>query len=227
MYTFDTVNSYGLVNYFPIIDAVDRDIVGGKDPFDCYNVEICPDRFGVTDSALNFTRGYCKIPPSTYLNYQNGFTFTFWGLQNFRTDSVNFLSFYTDYYHNLNIGPDGEAYPEVHAYNGEDVYVDLDAYLTPTYDDQWMHHGVVFYKDGFILSYFLNGKNGGGENVGENFAQSTLFLQNYIGKNIGGTDNTFVPLLGKIDEIRFYNRALDQSQIQNDMNVSSFLKQIY
>lgn len=220
MYLFDTVNSFGLVNYYPIIDSVKRDIVGGLDPFDCSNVEFAADRFGASVSSLIFANGFCSLPSSNYLSYANGFSFTFWNLLDNPTDAAYFLSFYNDQAHYFSILTDGESEPEVHAAGGSGSSIDLDGTSALFASNTWGHNVVVYENN--VISYYLNGELAG--QITFNLNSQLEFSKNYFGKLMGQFSKTFFK--GKMDEIRFYNRPLDTTQIDNDKNVASFLKKI-
>jgi hypothetical protein len=226
LYLFDTVNSHGLVNYYPIIDAVKRDIVGGKDPFECTKVKFDVDEFGAADSALNFNGGYCKLPTNDYLNHPNGLTFTFRSILFDITGDFYFISFDTNSRDDafFRILADGDKYIEIEARTpaSYDNYYDFDTEFEFV-ENVWQHHvlvnkdiGLYYYRDGKLIYVYYDSTDP------HNFSTSFEFDYNFLGARELPNDI----LLGKIDEIRFYNYAFESAQARTDFNVKSFLKKI-
>lgn len=225
MYLFDTVYSRGLVNYYPIIDSVIRDIVGGQDPYNCKDVSLSSDRFGVANSALGLGYGFCSLPSYNYLNYPNGFTFTFWTLtQDGGESTFYFLSFYADNNHYFSIGPDGDGYSEVCAQTQDNPSnsIDFDAGYVDLVANIWQHHTVVNQVQNKKIFYYVNGLESGSDEPYD-FHTPITFIENYLGKSAGNPTRLFV---GKLDEIRFFEIGFSQQQAVSDMGVSSFLTKI-
>jgi hypothetical protein len=74
----------------------------------------------------------------------------------------------------------------------------------------WYHLATTF--DGGVLRLYLNGNQIGSKNVASSIATSSGPLR------IGGNSVWGEYFKGLIDEVRIYNKALSQSEIQSDMN---------
>jgi hypothetical protein len=74
----------------------------------------------------------------------------------------------------------------------------------------WTHVAGAY--DGSVLRLFINGVQAASTSISGSIASSTGPLR------IGGNSIWNEFFLGRIDEIRIYNRALTQSEIQSDMN---------
>jgi hypothetical protein len=79
--------------------------------------------------------------------------------------------------------------------------------LTP---NTWTHLGVTY--DGAMLRLYVNGALAGSKAVGGAITPTTGALR------IGGNNIWSEWFQGRIDEVRIYNRALTQAEIQNDLN---------
>jgi hypothetical protein len=76
----------------------------------------------------------------------------------------------------------------------------------------WTHLAATY--DGSVLTLFVNGNQVSNLTVGGPIRNDPLPLR------IGNSQYTGEGFPGRIDEVRIYNRALTQSEIQNDMNTS-------
>ncbi len=94
------------------------------------------------------------------------------------------------------------------------TYQELDVTITPSYftDGNWHHVAAVF--NGVNQIIYIDG-NQAGILPFTSIAQSTNLGLLAIGSNAQGTSEFFK---GSIDEVRIWNRAICQSELQNNMN---------
>ena len=163
------------------------------------------DRFGNTDSAMEFNGSNNYIALGDWFIYQN-FTISLWINQdqindiyvdiidNNHTDYRNWAVQYDSYSANYTFFTQPQGGIQFNLSNSE-----------------WKH--LVFIKDGAFLKIYLN-------NILVNELTATSSTINYSSQNLsiarwGGGGRYFD---GKIDEIRMYNRALTETEIQELYN---------
>ena len=171
------------------------------------------DRFGAPKSALALNKGYTKVEEGTYFNTPE-FTISVWVYP----QSVGSWARVIDF----------------HDYNGERVILSLDSYRNkkPTFiiystasstltssqvliDGRWQFLTATF--NGTLMCIYIDGNLKG--------SQSFIFRMpaitrsyNYIGKSWNYFDEESSSFL---DELRFFNKSLSKSEINQLMNSSS------
>jgi len=211
------LNSYGLINYWPIKNNMD-DYVGSSHMTYAANNYFSSDRFNNTNSALNFVNGYNIVPSGVYFN--GDFTVTLWISYNQMIDWSRILEFsnlksdvvalYSSW---SNIGTPGWLIT-----NGSSNSMNIT--FSPTLQtNRWYHVAFRFcntnakiYVDGVL-------KVAGSQLVPNNVTRTT----NYIGGNSFGDGN----LNAKIDDLRIYGRCMSQNEIMNLMNYVNTSPDLY
>ena len=211
------LNSYGLVNYWPIQNSSINDYAGSSHMIYGANNTLCPDRFNNPNSALNFASGYNSIPSGVYFN--SDFTATAW-------INYNQFSTFSKIFEVANIQNQLVSFFGTYSSNNCPGFA-VNSVSSPTYctdtlqTGQWYHVAVTLcgttgklYLDGNIKS----------QNTNTERPVDVLRTINYIGKGNSPTDPN---LNAKIDELRIYNRCMSQNEIMNLMKFSNLSPEMY
>ena len=202
----------GLQNYWPIINENVNDTVGMANMYDGVNVSFTNDRFNNPNSAIDFKNGFYVLPPGEYVC--GDFTFSVWAY--FRPQFPNWNRFLDigngEYLDNIVIAYSnnyGSGNIVFHTYSGQNFLrgtISPDPFTVNT----WDHYAFVL--NGTIGNFYLNGKL---------VASSVQYVPDCINRtsNFIGKSNFFGDFNADavFDEIRLYNRALDQDEISNLM----------
>jgi hypothetical protein len=95
-------------------------------------------------------------------------------------------------------------------------------YTTPIVDTNWHHLAVVMKSNNFIRAY-IDGDEVTNDAVGTSFGGITTGNW-FIGHNTACCGNSYFP--GQIDEVRVYNKVLNEQEIDQDMNSKYPLKNV-
>ena len=178
---------------------------------------------GTSGGSLVFdgATSYVEIPGSDSLSFSTGMTLEAWvnpaavsggeviQQRSSRTDCFSLWSSWS--------GPLGELYPQCPVWASGVAVVQS---LTPLSYNTWTHLAMTY--DGAALRLFINGVQVDShplEGTIDNGTDPNGAYPTYIGGNpmpLGPQDRSS-DFNGMIDEVRIYNRALSQTEIQNDM----------
>ena len=193
-----------------------NDLVGSENGFGGSNAILTSDKYGLPSSALDLSTGYIQLPSNVYFNSE--YTVTAWlkirsfksnsriieignGCQN---DSVIFaLS-------NLKTGQLSMKFVV-----GSSVTSGIFNLVSPNISplNTWIHVAFVLSKTSSII--YVNGKAQiQYPNNGNIIPRNVTRTKNYIGRS-NCADDTNADAI--IDELKIFNRALTQSEIQFDM----------
>ena len=171
---------------------------------------------GKYGTGLEYDRnpeGRVIVPDSNSLDLTNSFTIMAWVNPSDFNNTGNHLVVVSKYTHpnpmifNLKTANDSSGFWEFDATQAN-LYS-----LTPIQSDQWQHLAVTY--DGLEMKLYFNG------NLEDVVAASGSLNVDGNPVIIGGqncTSNCRDPFLGIIDEVRIYNNALTQAEIQRDMS---------
>ena len=205
------IKTPGLVNFWSFNSHI-KDVIGGAHLFNGINAGLTEDRFGRPLSALNLNGGSYQLPSVNY--FPTGrFTITVWiklrqyGIwpsiltfwNGFKIDSI-FLGFYSN-----------SSNPEIAMYNNNTMIIDSVSTLAIQLN-VWTHLAVTF-DQLFNTRVFVNANLTKISNWNKPLKNITR-LFNYIGRG----ENLRPFLNGIIDELKLFNRALSQKEIQFEMN---------
>ena len=195
-----------LVAYYPFTGNA-NDVSGNGYNGTVESATLTTDRHGNTNSAYLFdgNTSYISIPSNAINNLPTGTVAAFiylsqLGIQSTildktNTDSINFFQFIVDVNNHLRVLING-------LYGSETPYRSN----TALNQDQWYHVAVTW--DGTNIKFYLNGALDATSAFTSGVPSASR--QPYIGK----VDNNTAYMNGKIDELRIYNYALSQSEIQ-------------
>ena len=208
--------SNGLINFWPFNGNFD-DIIGGAHLTPVVNSGFSSDRLNRASSALDLNFGYCSAPPGVYFN--GDFTVTFW--VTFKTDS--------DW---LRIFDFGNGLPSDNVVIGRydsinkpfyifiDVFYDASTSYTLLQEvlilNQWYFVSMVLEIK--TMKIYLNSTLKITKQISSRPKIITRKL-NYFGKsNWNNNANSNI----KLDDFKIFNRALNETEIFNEMNTIFF-----
>ena len=199
----------GLINYWSFTNNV-QDSVGTAHLFNGVNANLTYDRFNRSNSALDLKNGYYQAPNGVYFN--GPFSITAW----FYYRSVQYGSSLMDF--GINTGRQNVF---ITLFNGNTptpyVRINNNGSIsqcgnTPFQFFNWTHIASTY--DGNSLKLYMNGISVCQTTSG--WPMNITRISNYIGKSYYGS-NAYAN--ATFDEIRFYNRALNQSEIRELMSI--------
>jgi hypothetical protein len=217
--SFNPTNGYqatnGLTNYWSFNGNV-NDAIGNAHLYGGVNAALTTDRFGVPNSALSLTDGYYKVPAGVYFS---GTQLSIMGWV--KITRVKIYSRLVDF---GNVAGNGghtimicisQSNTGKPWFNFQSGTTGLEVFSsTALINDQWQHLAAVnahpnyyIYIDGIV--------------VGQKYWQATHIISNvtrpsnFIGKsNWNGDANADAVF----DDLKIFNRALSQQEIQSEMN---------
>jgi hypothetical protein len=196
----------GLVAYYPF-NANANDESGNGHDGRIAGASMVTDRFGNPNSAFSFngTSDYIKVMNSENLDFKpKGFTLAAWVNYDNNLSDVVVLSKHRYSY--------GTGYVLGVEKNQAKVFLDQYGHLatTETYSDsQW--HFIVCTYDGTTLILSVDGIQKGNQKVAYNRTNTSKLCIGASENNSGGINGYYS---GLIDDVRIYNRALSESEIQ-------------
>ena len=188
------------MNFWPIDNNL-IDVVGGKYMTEHGNASFTNDRFGLTDSAISFNHGYYSIPPGVYFN--GDFTITFWGSP--IDHATRFLMFSFQSNDSIFFYLDKDSYPMFGVDNGPNK-IEVKS-QSPVQLNTWQHFAITLNINNALI--FVNGNM---------MANKTTYTPNNVFRieNYFGLYESHAKRQAKMDLIKFYNRALEFSEIQTE-----------
>lgn len=174
------------------------------------------NRFNQTNSSIYLNNGYYSIPPGIYFN-DGDFTILAWiNVVNFARSS-RLVEFSNGQYNNNIIFAftDGSSgMPAVQLYRGNSRQNFLDSSLALT-QNNWYHVGTVL--SGTNLYVYVNG-------VLQGSLSNSLIPLNVMRSSCSIGRSSWYPqdsdANAYVDQLKIYNRALSQNEIQFDMSLS-------
>ena len=216
------MNEY-LTNYWPISNSTMNDVIGNANTTQGNSTTFVRDRFGKPNSALSLNGGWTQVPPGIYFNSQQ-FTICAWIYPQELSNEARLLDFSN--------GPNlDKIVISLSFQNSKKTYFSVNYPQIPnerplrdesiTSSEQlnektWQF--IVITLDGSRqASIYIDGNLRGISQFKEDFPMLKRDL-NYIGKsslNNDGYSSSY------IDDLRFYNKSLTQSQIIQLMNMNN------
>lgn len=199
----------GLEYYWPIFDGNTKEIIQGADLYDPINASFIDDKFNNMNSALSLNSGYYKIPSGVYL--KGDFSILVW----VRPYNRNFFSRIIEFGNqpiNDNIflayscGITGKLCMNIRSKtNTSGAISSKDTLIL----NSWQFIAAV-YSQNFGYVYINGSLQGSGYSMSP---RNTLRSLNYLGKSNWIQDPDAV---ADIDDLRIYNRALNNSEILDE-----------
>ena len=185
-----------------------NDVIGNADMVQGANTAFTADRFGNPNSALNLNGGYTQVPAGFYFNTPQ-FTISAW----INPSSLGFLARLLDFGNGplpdniiLTLTDSPPQTPFLYLIYGRNLIGRVESNVT--LENKVWQFFVVTVNTTHINMY-INGTLVG-SSVFRNTLQPVIRKLNYIGKSNWDTDGYSYSY---IDELRFYNISLSQSQI--------------
>lgn len=212
----------GLIAYYPF-NGNANDESGNSNNGSINGAALAPDRFGNPNSAYYFDGNDCiDIGQLPQLDNVNGITVSCWVK---RTTSGRYDGFVgkwisSPYWNNVfllynnessDVNKGGFAVQYANVYNGCTGVAGLS--LIP--HDQWTHIVAVWSGLDGIASIYKNGVLDNSRYDAQSLNHSIYYNTLYTAKigSWGGTSGGGRDLIGYVDEVRIYNRALSQSEV--------------
>jgi len=208
------VPTTGLVGWYPLDgNANDLSVNANNGMFvPGYEPTVTTDRFGNANSAYQFDGidDYIWVPGAPFTTYPS--TISAWvyiehvlksyivGLGEIGSSDLNKLSIYSTYSEGLRVGSDGAWY-----YQSDSAYTSTNTWINIT----------ITFENVIGPTFYINGVNYD-DIYSEAYIFGSIFPLNNTGFNIGkhtGTGSSKY-MKGKIDDLGFWNRALDTTEIQ-------------
>ena len=206
-------NEHGLVNYWPISDGTMNDIIGGMHMQQGNFTTYAADRFGNANSALNLNGGYTYVPPGVYFN--SAFTISAWVYPDTLGSWARLIDFGNgESIDNVILSFSYSIYnrPTLSLYNLSTNYFITSTSLQLT-ENIWYFLAASF--NGTCAKMFVNGTiSSSCTLISYTMPNNVIRAKNYIGKSNYAVDGYSSSL---VDDLRIYNRCLDDIEIQNLM----------
>ena len=209
------MNSDGLVHYWPFTPFNTNDILGFNDLIQESSILLTKDRNGIEYSALDLNSGFIRISEDVYFN--SSFTISVWvypsrvGLNarvidfgNGQNNDNVLLSFSDDY----SLMPYFECFNQ-----SSDSKIRTSSTITLA-SDKWSFLAATY--NGTQGNIYINGIKTGISNNSFFLPRNIVRKSNYIGKSNWVRDSYSY---SKIDDLRIYNRYLDDSEINHLMKL--------
>ena len=207
-----------LMHYWPITNGQMNDLAGGAHMVQgAQQVQFVNDRFDTPNSALDLSGGYAEVPSGVYLDTTE-FTITFW--MNLLANSstyprildFGFPNLTSNIYFGFRPSPNYDAI--FGAYTNGSLVIEASTAIGFT-NNEWYFIAIKFDAVNFLLTIFINNGITVSYGIPTNYEAFSLNRpNNYIGKsNVPG--NGFAQVY--LDDLRFYNTSLNNSQIQELM----------
>ena len=194
------------------------DKIGSSDLYGSVNAFFVPDRNGKNDSAVHFINGYISLPTGYY--FKNTFSVTAWVKNNFtsfyRYPLVSFSNISHEYFNEFQWNSQNIKLNFASSYYvNRTCKFGISSTLFYSNISIWYHVAITY--DGSKIKMYSNGtlsSTSSSFSLGFNSIKTT----NYIGRFSLFPDwrGDFI-----LDELKFFNRALNQTEIKNDMNLNN------
>jgi hypothetical protein len=178
------------------------------------SISFVSDRFGNPNSALALNYGWTQIPSDVYFDTVE-FTISAWVYPLKIGKYARLVDFANAYKIDniiLRLDSGSDNKPEFFIYPGFRSPSDSVPFKKSLVLNDWNHLTVTF--DGKILKSYLGGTLRDDTRYTYTMPKSRVRLNNYFGKSnkAGGTFSQIY-----LDDVRFYNKSLDQSEIMDLM----------
>ena len=208
----------GLINYWSFCASY-NDSIGEANGYEGQNAALTSDRFGVALSALDLSNGYIQIPPGIYFN--GDYTVTSW----------IYIRSFTNWARIIDFGNEGQINNVVMAF-AHDSSGQLGQYFTVGSSwllffgstrvlplNTWLHVAFVLsYPNAFI---YINGSlDSTATATGE--PKNLTRTSNFIGRSHKYPVERDANAV--IDELKIYNRGLNESEVNYDMTNQKYAK---
>ncbi len=200
------------MNYWPFDDGMSNDAAGQMHlitPTD--KVHYTSDRFGAPSSALALNQGYMEAPPGIFLT--GAFTVTFWIYLKSYASGANVFSF--------GDGPDRNNvfvyFSRANQFNKLVLQFGSQSVCNSIFAiplNSWTHVAVKYDNFNTANIYVGGLPSAPCTNMPADLHSSSKTTLNYIGKSHYNSDNALDAL---VDDLKFYNRVLMDSEIQSDL----------
>jgi len=205
----------GLVAYYPFNGNTNDESGNGNHGIPKNSVMLTTDRFENFNSAYKFddSNDAIEIQNPIGLPSLNEATLSFWASHRSKYSNENYSTMYSE----SNLGEDTNSYfcvqysnstekLDLHSSFFDDERIFIETSFIIPFDSSWHHYLIT--KKGNIYNIFVDGnKVGSGE---QEFPKGSKVT--YIGERTPSTN--YQPIIGKMDDIRIYNRALSVSEIK-------------
>lgn len=213
----------GLVAYWAFNQDM-QDYTSFKDMKSCGNYSLVDDRFGNPSSAIYFNSSFCQVQSGRYFNSQY-FTISAWVNVVKYTPWARILDFGNGQEQDnvvLTISNDNDLYPAVAYFNNTALNLYSNTFSTVSVTSQSkLNYNMWQYVAGVLnsthISIYVDGVLTNSMLI--NTRPNNVFrIKCYIGRSNYVNDN---PSNVIIDDLKIYNRALNQIEIQRDMYFKS------
>ena len=188
-------------------------MIGGANLFGGSSVTLWNDRFGRNQSALDLNSGYIQAPPGVY--FAGDFTVTFWTFVRQKIEWSRVLDFGNGQgVDNVVICLCYGNQPAI----GADIFFGT-SYIQRGFSgvnyefNKW--YFITFVLIETTLSIYYNGSKTGNTSFSNVAPRNILRSSNYVGKSNWNNDAAHPN--AKFDDLKFFNRALDQTEILKEM----------
>ena len=212
-----------MTHYWPMCNSDMTDHIGSDHMTQGFNTSFVEDRFGNENSALALNGGWTQVPPGVYFNTP-GFTISVWVLPQMVGKWSRVIDF-------GNGAPSDNVVLTLNSGSTNEIpilAVDIGTIYGKVYSSQsltqnsWQHIAASF--DGIKMKIYINGTLMSETDYpvkGSLMPTSLNRTYCYVGKS-NWANNGFSSSF--LDDLRFYNKSLSQSEINELMNDLSLSK---
>ena len=218
VYQKQYVQTNGLINYWTFNGDV-KDSIGDADLYGGENAALTIDRFGQSNSALSLSNGYYKVPAGVYFS---GTQLTIMAWVKVRSNHINprLIDFGNGQYIEnvvLTISQSTNGKPYFWFQSGSDSFSSSSSKTLIL--NQWQHLSCVFSFP--LCSIYIDGIEV--QTAAWNVPNLSFSLKNVVRTlNYVGRSNWYMngdlDADADFDDLKFFNRALTQTEIQFEMN---------
>ena len=202
------LNEY-LVHYWPLDNSDMSDFVGHAHMSQGTNTTFATDRFGNLNSALSLNGGYTQVPPGYFFDTDQ-FTISAWVYPDQLGINSRVMDFGNgDAIDNIFLSltyPTPAVAPTLGMWYSKSIACEL--FATPLTNKKWQFLAATFNNQSAYI--YIDGVAKASKSNITYLAQPILRSNNYIGKgNFFGDGYSY----SYLDDLRFYNLSLSQSQV--------------
>ena len=184
-----------------------NDVIGDANLFGGTSVSLSNDRFDRNSSALDLNSGYIQAPSGVY--FAGDFTVTFWMFVRQQLSCSRVIDFANG------AGNDNVLFAFKGSSFGAEIYDSnkmSQLWATKQFIlNEWYFIAIVL--KGTTLSFYYNGTLVG--NPSANVPRNIMRSSNYVGKS---NWNSNPNANAKYDDLKFFNRALNQTEVNIEMD---------
>jgi hypothetical protein len=209
------IKTRGLVHYWPFNSHI-QDVIGGAHLLNGSNASLINDRYGRPLSALSLNNGTYKMPARNYFLKTN-FSFTCWvnlKMYDFYSSLIEFNEVSRRSYVTFLLSANPFSKPKILIRNSGTY--DASTRLWSNRQlilNQWIHFGVT-YEYPYTNLYYNGSLDSTYSSNQQTFNLTRSF--NCIGCSLEYPSD--LNLYGQIDELKIFDRALTQEEIEFEMN---------